>query len=313
MDKFPLLTNWFRFVENDEIEKWKIVNDWYYYHNDCSFFTLLWKQWADKDYFIKEIVKLIARIRWNNIIEVSPWKKIDFSSEFIKYIDTWACILNNDQKKDYINRIMSLWIRSKEWNFDLIWARGHFWEIMYYLIRIQYLKDKKIEINVNTPKRYSKEPWLDFTEIREDNEWLYLIIGEIKSTKNAIWNYPSKIIDQLNINHKTTFLEHDSFYKDKVKNWLIKDEKLKDFITYLWNFSSISSCNFRSNKKRFSWMINYWNNSKPSWKIFSNFKTSTISTLSDEIECRKVKLIWINNIDDILEKIYKLIFIDFLK
>lgn len=314
MDKFPPLTSWFRFLDKSELyDSTKSIVNWYYEHNECSFFTLLWKDGADKELFEKEFIKMISRIRWSYLIEVEGWTEIDFAAEFMNYIDTWRCKLTLEQKKDYINNVMAHWMRNKEWNFDLESTRGHIWEILYYLIRKQYLKDDHIDINPNVPKRYSKEPWLDFTEIRKDEDWFYLIIWEVKTTKNSIWSYPNKILNQLNENHNTTFLEHHSFYKNKLDTWVINDSDLEDFIIKLPNFSSISSLNFRSNKKRFTGVINYWKNIKHTNTVFWKFKTHTQDTLADEVKCRNVKLIWIANIDDIVIAVYGAIFVDFLK
>ena len=86
-----------------------------------------------------------------------------------------------------------------------------------------------------------------------------------------------------------------------------------DFILNLPNFSSISSVNFKSDKKRFTWVVNYWKNTKHTTTVFWGFKSNTQETLADEIKCRNVKLIWIKDINDIVKMIYKTIFVDFLK
>lgn len=89
--------------------------------------------------------------------------------------------------------------------------------------------------------------------------------------------------------------------------------ELKEFINKIYNFSNINKIEFKSDKKRFTWVVNYSRDNKHITTVFDNFKTSTSDTLSDNINCRKVKLIWIKDFDTIVNWIYNYIFVDFLR
>lgn len=314
MNQFPPLSNWFRFLEQNELyDQTKTISNWYYEHNECSFFTLLWIDWADKNYFIKEFVKLIARIRtwWDE----RNWSDLELLYlDLINYIENSSSSYSLEERVEFINNVFSTWMKSwKTWTIDLDMCRGYIGEILYYLIREQYLSDEKHQIHPAKPKDYSKEPWLDFTEIRKDVNWYYLIIWEVKSTSSTIGSYPKKIVEQLNKWHRKTLNQHVNHYKELSKKWLISDSELKEFINKIYNFSNINKIGFKSDKKRFTWVVNYSRDNKHLTTVFDNFKISTSDTLSDNINCRKVKLIWIKDFDTIVNWIYNYIFVDFLR
>lgn len=314
MNSFPPITNRFRFLEQDELyDQTKTINNGYYEHNECLFFTLLWKEWADTNSFIKEFVKLIARMRtwW----EDWSWSYLELLYlELVNYIDNNSTSYSLQERTEFVNTVFANWMKSgNTWTIDRDMCRGYIGEILYYLIREQYLSDEKHQIHPNKPKDYSKEPWLDFTEIRKDSNWYYLVIWEVKSTSSTIGDYPNKILEQLNSRHRTTFIQHVNHYKELSKIWLIQDSELKEFINKIYNFSNIENTEFKTDKKRFTWVINYSRNKKHPTTVFNNFKSSTSGTLSDNINCRKVKLIWIKDFNTIVDWIYTYIFVDFLR
>jgi hypothetical protein len=314
MRNFPPLINWFRFINEGGLTdiQWKTVINWYYEYNDCSFFTLLWKNSADKDDFIKEFVKLIARIRtWWDKWE---WTLLEsYYLDLVNFIDNNVSSLSQEIRKEFVDNIFANWMKS--WttqNIDKDMCRWYIWEIIYYILREQLLQDEKIQINPRKPKNYSKEPGLDFTEIRRNDDGYYLIIWEVKSTHDTIRDYPDRIINQLNNRHRTTFAEHINYYKELISDGLIAQDELKIFINQIYNFSNINNIGFRSDKKRFSWIINYWKNTKHGTTPFNKFKNDTSNTLYNANSCRKVKLIGIKDFDNIVERIYACIFTDYL-
>ena len=97
---------------------------------------------------------------------------------------------------------------------------GYFGEIMFYIVREQYLCDEKIMIEPVVPKAYSKQSGLDYIEIRKtrQNGDYYFIVGEVKTSKNTIGDYPNDIIHSLKNRSIHLFNSEVNAFKERAKS-----------------------------------------------------------------------------------------------
>lgn len=338
MNQFPSLSNWFRFLEQNELyDQTKTINKWYYEHNECLFFTLLWKDWADKESFIKEFVKLIARTRKPSQKHLRHW--INIFDDFISFIDTWNTNIDLDLRKEFVKAIFTIWLYNwdhrnqdelDKWLEDkwIIkeWLKGYIGEVFYYLIRKEYHLDSLFEAFPNNPKPNPSEAGLDFTEIRKDNNWYYLIIWEVKTTDHKLhsfkytnkkWsnlnnNYnekPNEIINQLSTRPEETFNDHCVHYQE----FYWEDIDLNNFLDNIENYVYDLSWTYKNDRKRLYWVVNYSWNILHDINLFKDFKSKTSSFISHENHARIVKLLWISDFEDIRNTIWDIIFNKYLK
>ena len=105
---------------------------------------------------------------------------------------------------------------------------GYFGEVLFYIIKNSALKVEKIMIEPSRPKTNSKQPGLDYVEIRKNEDDYYFIIGEIKTTDKTIRSYPDEIIDFL-INRPVHLIYQEiNAFKERIR--YTGPEDLKNFI-----------------------------------------------------------------------------------
>lgn len=317
MRNFPPLTDWFRFVADNEIWSWVVVSNWYYEHNDCSFFTLLWKNDADQASFIKEFTKLIARTRCPSQ-KFILWQD-DVFADFINFTETWRTNLNLRLRRIFIKAVFTKWLykftNANSWVIIPDLFKWYFWEVFYYLLREKFRWDDIISVNSILPKDNTGEAWLDFTEIRRDDIGYYIIIWEIKTTDHNLNDKgyndkPNDIIDQLSSRPLETFNEHCVFFEQEL-SW--RDAELDTFLDSLNNYVYNFSDGYKTDRKRFYWVINYSNDKKHHAKLFSSFKSKTVGILHESAITRNVKLVWILNFKDIRDSVWNIIFSNYLQ
>jgi hypothetical protein len=299
MKQFPDLRKWFDISE-------------YYEHNKCRTITLRWKDDLEEDdiqRFVVEFAKLICRLRCNgeliledngedlcykfqqaidNEVELEEKEK-KYLAEYI-FFDGMVSQSRYDETKNYIESL----------DRDLF--NGYFGEVLFYIVREQYLEDEKIMIEPSRPKTNSKQPGLDYVEIRKNEDDYYFIIGEVKTTDNTIGNYPDKIIDSLI--KRPVHLIHQEINAFKERTKYSGPEDLKNFISKMPIYFTSRN---PTTHKRFAGIINYGRNSPPQNTVFQNFRTKCTTHLYDSSECRRVKLIGIKGIQNIKGRVLEVI------
>ncbi|MGE4444517.1 MAG: hypothetical protein AB7E37_06045 [Candidatus Altimarinota bacterium] len=132
MNQFPPLSNWFRFLEQNELyDQTKTINNGYYEHNECLFFTLLWKYGADKESFIKEFVKLIARIRTGGDEGNGSDLELLYL-DLVSYIDNNSSSYSLTERTEFVNNVFATGMKSgNTGTIDLDMCRGYIGEILY--------------------------------------------------------------------------------------------------------------------------------------------------------------------------------------
>jgi hypothetical protein len=299
MEQFPDLRNWFDVSE-------------YYEHNKCRTITLLWKNNVENDdiqRFVVEFAKLICRLRCNgelilkdngedlcykfqqaidNEVELEEKEK-KYLAEYI-FFDGMVSQSRYDETKNYIESL----------DRDLF--NGYFGEVLFYIVREQCLEDEKIMIEPSRPKTNSKQPGLDYVEIRKNKDDYYFIIGEVKTTDNTFGSYPDKIIDSLI--KRPIHLIHQEINAFKERTRYTGPEDLKNFINRMPIYFTSKNPTVH---KRFAGVINYGRNSPPLQTTFQNFHTKCATHLYNSSECRRVKLIGIKGIKNIKERVLEVI------
>lgn len=295
MRQFPNLGQWFNISG-------------YYEHNRCKTISLLLKDGLDEialQDFAREFAKLVCRIRCNNKLVFGD-EEVDLCAKFQNSIDGNVVITNEekiflaesiffygmvsqakfDETNDYVSSI----------DYDLF--NGYFGEVLFYIIREQCLEDEKIMIEPNVPKPYSKQPGLDYVEIRKSlqNDEYYFIIGEVKTTENTIGDYPNDIITSLTKRPIHLLMYEINAFKERVKN--IDNEELKHFIDRIpMHFLR------KSPQKRFAGVINYGSNNRHRQSVFSDFYTACSGHLDLNNDCRRIKLIGIKDIENLKKRV----------
>jgi hypothetical protein len=186
-------------------------------------------------------------------------------------------------------------------SFDDDAITGYIGECLYYVIREQVLEDDKIHIEPCKPKFSSKEPGIDFVEIIKNNRGFYMIVGEIKTTQNSIGTRPADILTMFKLRANKIFSEMYMGIKEKFcQN---EDAELRAFIAEMLNlFYRIGKT--VTPQKRFSGVVNYnYHDRKICKTVFSDFKTELGDTIYDLPDCRRVKLIGIYNIEDVIRQV----------
>ncbi|CRZ35886.1 hypothetical protein [Herbinix hemicellulosilytica] len=299
MKQFPDLHNWFNISE-------------YYEHNKCRTITLLWKKDLKEDdvqRFIVEFAKLICRLRCNGELILEDNGE-DLCYKFQQAIDN-KIELEKEEKERLAKYIFfdgmisqSKYNKTKNYieSLDREAFNGYFGEVLFYIVREQCLEDEKVIIEPSCPKTYSKQPGLDYVEIRKCDSDYYFIIGEVKTTDDTIDDYPDKILDSLI--ERPVHLIHQTINAFKERTKYSAPEDLKKFI----NRMPIYFMNKNPTKhKRFAGVINYGRNSPPRKTVFQNFRAKCVTHLYDSSECRRIKLIGIKGMKDIKERVLEVI------
>lgn len=299
MRQFPDLRNWFDISE-------------YYEHNKCRTITLLWKDDLEEDdiqRFVVEFAKLICRLRCNGELILEDNGK-DLCYKFQQAIDNEVEL--EEKEKKYLAEYIffdgmvsqSKYDKTKNYieSLDRDLFNGYFGEVLFYIVREQYLEDEKIMIEPSCPKTNSKQSGLDYVEIRKNGTDYYFIVGEVKTTDDTIGSYPDKIINSLI--KRPVHLIHQEINAFKERTRYTGPEDLKNFINRMpIYFTSMNP----TTHKRFAGVINYGRNSPPQKNVFQNFRTKCATHLYDSSECRRVKLIGIKGIQNIKERVLEVI------
>lgn len=289
------------------LRKWFDVSG-YYEHRKCKAFTLLLKDnLTDKDRqgFVNEFAKLLCRLRCNYELPFED-DEVDLCVKFQNAIDG-TDTLKKEEKQFLVESIFFEGIISqKQFNktgdykksIDEELFNGHFGEVLFYIIREQFLEDEKVMIEPNLPKPYSKEHGLDYVEIRKNhqNDEYYFIIGEVKTTNNTIGNYPDEIIASLTIRPQHLFVTQVNAFKERAR--YAEDDKLKLFINRMPIYFLK-----KSPQKKFAGVIHYGSNNKHQQSVFKNFYSDCNEHLDSQTDCRRIKLIGIKDIQNLKKRV----------
>lgn len=298
------------------LDRWFNISGYYDHHN-CKTISLLLKDDLTDlaiQSFAKEFAKLICRIRCNGLFLFGD-PEVDLCSEFQNAIDG-INTLTNEEKKCLADTIffygMISQVRYDETNnytesIDRELFNGYFGEIMFYIVREQCLDDDKVMIEPTVPKPYSKQSGLDYIEIRKtkQNGEYYFIVGEVKTSKNTIGNYPNDIICSLKKRSIHLFNSEVNAFKERAR--VSGDEDLRYFVDRI----PIYFLN-NSPKKKFAGVINYGSNIKHRESVFQKFYTDCSGYVNEALDCRRIKLIGIKGIEDIKESVLDCIWTNLL-
>ncbi len=281
------------------------------------------KQWFDvSEYTVfNECRKLEINMKPEDKINISS-----FCKEFAKYLCRMRCgderdrdamyraidgfpIEDMEQKKRIAYYFFKGFISDNKYemtedyysSFDDDAITGYIGECLYYVIREQVLEDDKIHIEPCKPKFSSKEPGIDFVEIRKDTRGFYMIVGEIKTTQNSIGTRPADILTMFKLRANKIFSKMYMGIKENYSQ--NEDAELKAFIDEMLNlFYRIGKT--VTSQKRFSGVVNYnYHDRKIHKTVFSDFKSELGHTIYDLPDCRRVKLIGIYNIQDVIRQV----------
>jgi len=162
-----------------DLKKWFDISG-YYEHKKCKAFTLLLKDnltGKEIQEFVKEYAKLLCRLRCNYELLFGD-DEVDLCVKFQKAIDGIKT-LEKQEKQFLADSIFFEGIISqKQFNktgdykksIDKELFNGHFGEVLFYVVRDQFLEDEKVMIEPSLPKSYSKEHGLDYVEIRKNHQ-----------------------------------------------------------------------------------------------------------------------------------------------
>lgn len=290
-----------------DLDKWFNVSG-YYEYNRCKAISLLLKDNLNEislQEFANEFAKLLCRIRCNNEILFND-DGVDLCRKFQDAVDG-NIVLTNEEKIFLADCIFFYGIVSQtkfdETNdyvasIDYELFNGYFGEVLFYVIREQCLEDEKIMIEPTIPKPYSKQPGLDYVEIRKSlqDDKYYFIVGEVKTTKNTIGDYPNDIITSLTKRPIHLISYEVNAFKERAKN--TNNEGLKHFIDRIpMHFLR------KSPQKRFAGVINYGSNNKHRESVFEDFYTACNDYLDSNNDCRRVKLIGIKDIENLKKRV----------
>ena len=287
---FPDLNNWF--MSKNYVE-----------HNGCEMLEINMKAGLttnEIDEFCLEFAKYICSIRCSS--ELLYLKMVDAIEN--------GTVLSSDEQKRLQNDFYNGFIKDAEFkttgsfalSYDDDGIQGYLGEALYYLIRNQYSKDFKVAIEPSKPKAVSKTSGIDFLEVRKDNlSKFYFIIGEVKTTTNSYSTRNAEVINSFINRINRNFSE---IYLDLKE----KDDGLDpDYTRFLEEMTDIFYSFRGRNEKRLAGVFNYdYDGRKVSRAAFSTWKNQPFD-INDSPMCRKIKLIGIYNIGNIIEKVRDLL------
>lgn len=289
MNKFPDLKRWFDVAE-------------YCDFNDCRKIEINMKNnlaETDIDFFCNEFAKYLCRTRCPQSAHLDT---------MIQAIDS-GCDIDSEEKLFWRNIFFRGFISQTKFNecgnyqksFDDDAILGYIGEALYYVVREQVLEDEKICIEPLKPKFYSKDTGIDFLEIRKEATDYYMIIGEIKATKNTISSRANEIIESFKLRADKNFSELCVALQDRSAS--IDNQELSEFISNMCDlFYHIGKK--PSSKKRYGGVVNYnFHGQKIRDSAFGDFKEQLAGKVADENCCRRLALVGIYNIEIVMNKV----------
>lgn len=313
MNIFPSLQIWFRFASSSEIP-WgttSVLTNGQYIFNDCTFFTLLWRDDADKNSFVRELAKLIARIRSNSAVQ-EGW-----ASDFCAFVDSQQSVWSYTNKENFRIAVLSNWLRNASWTINEDWIKGHIGEILYFLVQKQFSFFNTILSSPENPKRRSTDPWNDVVQLcLWDDGNIFIVFSEIKTTHKTIGSLHSDIIEQLNTRISVNYSDNLEEFKRllEIKNdFLINNydssfrTQIEHFLLYEMDEICLMSSNSNSRKQMLG-MINYGKEKIHANTTFKDINSKLDPTFSRDIDKKRVVLIWIKDIGSIVDSTYDLLF-----
>ncbi|AFL98976.1 hypothetical protein Desde_0516 [Desulfitobacterium dehalogenans ATCC 51507] len=286
--------------EFPDIKQWFDVSE-YTVFNECHKLEINMKpeDKVDMSSFCKEFAKYLCRLRCGNEQD---------RDAMYRAVDGYS--INDDEQKERIaNCFFKGFISDSKYSqtgtysssFDDDAITGYIGECFYYIIREQLLEDEKIHIEPCKPKFSSKEPGIDFVEIRKDANGYYMIVGEIKTTQNSIGTRPTDILTMFKLRANKIFSEMYMGIKENYSQ--CEDKELKTFIDEMLTLFYGIKKTFTP-RKRFSGVINYnYHHRNIHKSVFSGFKTELADAVFDSPHCRRIKLIGIYNIENIIRQV----------
>lgn len=286
--------------EFPDIKQWFDVSE-YTVFNECRKLEINMKpeDTIDMPLFCREFAKYICRLRCGNQRDRDTlYRAIDGIQ-----------IEDDEQKKRIALYFFKGFISDSRYeetgnyydSFDDDAIAGYIGECLYYIIREQILEDEKIHIEPYKPKFSSKEPGIDFVEIRKESNGYYMIVGEIKTTQNSIGSRTAEILTMFKLRAHKIFAEMYMGIRNNFEK--CEDPELMAFI------DEMSDLFYRigrtvSPQKRFSGVINYnYHNRRIYRSVFSDFKSELGDRLYDLPDCRRIKLVGIYNIQDVIRQV----------
>ncbi|MEZ4358450.1 MAG: hypothetical protein R2876_07580 [Eubacteriales bacterium] len=289
MNKFPDLTRWFNVTT-------------YCDFNDCRKIEINMKSgltYQDINSFCNEFAKYLCRIRCPQSAHLNI---------MIKSIDS-GCDIETEEKAFWRNIFFRGFISQEKFNgygdytksFDDDAILGYIGEALYYVVRAQILEDEKVCIEPSRPKFYSKDTGIDFLEIRKETSGYYMIIGEIKATKNTISSRAKEIIESFKLRADKNFSELCVALQDR--HIPVDNLELSEFISNMCDlFYHIGQK--PSLQKRYGGIINYnFRGQKIRDSAFHDFKEQLTGKVADENCCRRLALVGIYNIENIIDQV----------
>ena len=278
------------------------------------------KDWFDIIYYsdINDCRKIEINMKDINSIDIDR-----FCLEFSKYIVHLRCpideytnkmlnsidgkyTLTDGEKQFFINLFYTGFISDSKFtttndykkSFDNDSIKGYFGECLYYIIREQILEDEKKYIEPQVPKQSSKVSGIDFIDIRKDSNGYYMIIGEVKTTSGHYTTRWGEILDSFVNRTDKTFSEMYQFIKS------CDDGNDPEYTVFLRDILDIfySLKLTPSLQKRYAGVINYGFEGQPiGSNAFRSFKSKLVNKVYDNSICRRIKLVGVYNIDNIIE------------
>lgn len=286
MKKFPDIRRWFDIVNYAEI-------------NSCRKIEINMKALPDAeiDEFCKEFALFICRLRCPSVKLLREMEgAVDGSSA-----------LKNERKKIFQDIFYTGFISDEKYkltkdfrlSFDDEAVKGYFGECFYYILREQIFEDEKVYIEPKFPKKSSKVPGIDFVDIRKDADGYYMIIGEVKTTKNSYSSRLPEIVQAFQSRMDKNFSE---IYQGILES---DDESIPEYSVFLEEMLDIfyRLTGSGSKKKRVAGAINYDYQGKNAGSLaFCKVKEGLKEIVDDFPACRRFKLIGIYNIEDVIER-----------
>lgn len=286
---FPDLTDWF------EIEAYRE-------HNKCHLLEIKMKKGLSSsqvEEFCIEFAKYICSVR------CSSERLYD---EMVDAIDK-KMVLSAPSKTRLQNEFYNGFIRDEEYkktgdykkSFDYDGIKGYLGEALYYLVREKHVEDENISIEPRRPKCIAKTSGIDFLEVRKDGVGYYFIVGEVKTTSNSYSTRNQEVIDSFINRINRNFSEIYSDLKEQ------DDGTDAGYTAFLEDMINIFYSYIGSDRKRFSGVFNYgYSGRRISAASFSTWKDQPFE-IDDNPLCRKLKLVGIYNIDDVLIRVRDII------
>ncbi len=286
MKKFPDIRRWFDIVNYNVI-------------NSCRKIEVNMKILSDAeiDEFCKEFALFICRLRCPSVKLLREMEGAVNGSS----------VLKSERKKIFQHIFYIGFISDKKYNltkdfklsFDDEAVKGYFGECFYYILREQIFEDEKVCIEPKFPKKSSKVPGIDFVDIRKDADGYYMIIGEVKTTKN---NYSTRLPEIIQAFQSRMDKNFSEIYQSILES---DDESIPEYSVFLEEMLDIfyRLTGSGSKKKRVAGAINYDYQGKNAGSLaFRNVKEELKEIVDDFPVCRRFKLIGIYNIEDVIER-----------